>query len=248
MGSHKRLTPSLTQLEWRSGYLSALRFVTPPTPKQPEPLGLFPGNTKTGLTGSLFKTIFVWNLPAVASCPGASQWCLTRCYNADPREAIFPVHIWTESWAWFVHRREELFAKILSQLRTATPPVGVRIHSSGDFYSPEYIDFWIRLATATPNIAYWAYTRSWVLPKLLAPLEVLRKLDNVQLFASCDNTMDEPPAGWRRSVVIENDILPQSFRRGIDLVCPEQTDDAPNCASCGYCIKERQGDVIFFIH
>lgn len=32
------------------------------------------------------------------------------------------------------------------------------------------------------------------------------------------------------------------------LVCPEETDDKPDCASCGYCLKGKKYDVTFLEH
>lgn len=36
----------------------------------------------------------------------------------------------------------------------------LRIHDSGDFYSPKYIDKWITIAKANKNIIFYAYTKS----------------------------------------------------------------------------------------
>lgn len=48
-------------------------------------------------------------------------------------------------------------------------PRVIRVHSSGDFYSPEYARFWLEIARRVrqtdPDIVLWAPTRTHVLPK-----------------------------------------------------------------------------------
>jgi len=49
--------------------------------------------------------------------------------------------------------------KELNSKRT-TKQIYVRIHDAGDFYSPAYLDKWIDIAKALPNIRFYAYTKS----------------------------------------------------------------------------------------
>lgn len=240
-----RAIPTADQLAWRAKFLQQLETLVPDLPHEASPVGLAPGNKKTGKSGSLFRTVFVWNLPAVATCPGASAWCRQCCYNADDRIDVFPVDEWGQNWSWFVHDREALRSKILSQLSAADPPVALRLHSSGDFFSIEYVRFWIDIARTANQTRFWAYTRSWQIHQLRASLEEFRAEPNVQLFASWDSTMPSPPSGWRRSVVFDR---PDAESGLPPLVCPEQTGAIPNCASCGYCIEPRKGDVTFILH
>jgi hypothetical protein len=39
-------------------------------------------------------------------------------------------------------------------------PTHVRIHDSGDFYSPQYLNKWISIATQNTNVIFYAYTKS----------------------------------------------------------------------------------------
>src|ERR1700704_5004033 len=157
----KRPLPTSQRLAWRQGFLTALQWIRPSKPSGLTPEGLSPGNKKIGYSGRLYRSVFVWNLPAVASCPGASEWCLTHCYNADSRTDVFPVADWEDNWSWFIHKPQELKAKIIEQLSTAGRPTAVRIHSSGDFYSASYILFWIDIVHQSQDVRFWAYTRSW---------------------------------------------------------------------------------------
>ena len=135
-------------------------------------------------------------------------------------------------------------SRITHTLASATPPVGVRIHSSGDFYSAEYVEWWRGIIEALPEVRFWAYSRSWVDSSLLSHLEVLRALPNLQLFASWDDTMSPAPEGWRLSIVRNG----PTFSSIGSLDCPEQYDGGPNCANCAYCILANDGNVIFHTH
>ncbi len=224
--------------------LRTLRPTDLPPVRMPD--GLEPGNSKTGTSGLYYRTVFVWNLPAAATCPGASEWCLQHCYNGDVRPDVLPVDRWLLNWTWYVHAPEELLRRIVDQIQTAEPPVAVRIHSSGDFYSDAYIRFWLRIARSALDATFWGYTRSWVVKTLLDPLENLRKQSNVELFASWDDTMPSPPAGWRLSVVC-NTREDYEYAAS-DLFCPEQIRAVKNCASCGFCMKPSTGSVVFLPH
>ena len=36
----------------------------------------------------------------------------------------------------------------------------IRVHSSGDYYSPKYLDKWLTIARNNPNIIFYSYTKS----------------------------------------------------------------------------------------
>lgn len=246
-----RPIPGESTLEWRAAYLRELRSITPSDLPLDEATieGLAPGNKKTGTSGTKYKTVFVWNLPAIATCPGRSDWCVKHCYNADERADVFPVDKWRENWAQGITQRDALRSRICEQLAHAPGPVAVRLHSSGDFFSASYVNFWKEIAGTNPSVSFWAYTRSWSDLSIRPSLEELRRLANVQLFASWDNTMTEPPEQWRISVVIDDLIMvPEHEIHAPNIVCPEQIGATPNCASCGYCIHAGDGNVTFILH
>lgn len=43
----------------------------------------------------------------------------------------------------------------------------LRIHSSGDFYSPEYMRLWIQIARKNPSVHFWGYTKMGTYIKFL---------------------------------------------------------------------------------
>lgn len=246
----KKPMPGIATIEYRENYLSHLTKIEPIPPKLHIPNGLMMGNKKLGQSGRFYKSIFVWDLPAVTTCPGASEECMEICYNADPRDDIFPVEDWAINWWWVENQQWKLKNKIKFQIDKAAKPCTVRIHSSGDFYSEDYIQFWIEIVKYSPPIQFWAYTKSWWIPELLPALQELHDLENVQLFASWDRSMPEPPKGWRLAVVRKHDEEAEDF--GIPkqnmFQCPEQTGKVPNCASCGLCMRNSKKGVFFYLH
>lgn len=59
-------------------------------------------------------------------------------------------------------------AKTDAMRAEACHPDFFRIHDSGDFYSPQYFAQWVQIVRSFPDMAFWAPTRIWANPKLLA--------------------------------------------------------------------------------
>lgn len=240
--SSKRQIPEKDILHWRKEYLASIKKMQFSKEFVGAPL-LEVGNSKIGQKSERYDAVFVWNLPAVLTCPSASTWCLTSCYNADKREAKFPINEWNKNLQYFLSKGAILEGILIEKLLNSGNKVAVRIHSSGDFFSVDYINFWIRVISNTPNVKYWAYTRSWDNRDLYNELLKLKELNNIQLFASWDSTMGDPPTGWRKSIVYE--VFDHSLSTGI--VCPEQSGKSPNCATCNYCLSESNNNDVYFI-
>lgn len=115
------------------------------------------GNIKLG-------KIFTFSLPSQVTCPGVSPWCKKVC-NAHRFERLRPTCRNAYKRNLLIAKNQKLFTKtaigILPRILTC-----MRIHVSGDFWSPEYIESWIQICSAFPQTKFWAYTRSWVVPEL----------------------------------------------------------------------------------
>ena len=139
---------------------------------------LKPGNRK------LSSRILIFNLPDAFTCPTPSPGCLAFCYakpvkSANPKStslARFARYLLTRGVALREGGEERFhrFADIVSaELRKwlgsrSRRPLAVRIHESGDFYSPEYFEEWLEVARRFPSVTFYAYTKAWdiVLPRL----------------------------------------------------------------------------------
>lgn len=249
MKSLKRNIPDKKIINWREKYLKRLEKTIPLDQYDKRLTGLSRGNSKLGQYGKFYNSIFVWNLPSVSTCPGASEWCMHNCYNADPRKDKFPIKEWQANWWWSINNKTELKIIINDQLKLAKRPCAVRLHSSGDFFSIDYINFWYDIVKMNTDISFWAYTRSWNVRILLSALNELRSLINFQLFASWDESMNTNLLpNWRKSLVIGNLSKLKELDINKDYACPEQFGKKPNCASCGFCIKDSVKNVIYTLH
>lgn len=190
------------------------------------------GNTKIG-------NIVSFSLPAITTCPGRTPWCEKKCY-AHRLEKRYPnvrnsyaSNLEASKQEDFVEKMNESLAKI----KTNT----VRLHVSGDFYSIEYIENWIKIIKANPDIQFYTYTKSWRIPDLLPYIVTLAQVENLVVFASTDDdTKGETiPKGMREAYAGDN--KPDKF-----LFCLEQAGKADSCESCKMCFKRNVTSDIYF--
>lgn len=212
----------------------------------------------------------MWNLPAHASCPGESEVCMELCY-AD--KGNFATHM-AKYFRNFAECQEPGWARLVVEdiqecsrktKRRKNPPRYCRIHSSGDFFSLQYIYRWLYIVRSCPRVQFFAFTRSWNVPTLLPALIELSQLPNMELWWSTDSSMPEPPyiPGVRVSYLSQNDddvplyFANKTFRdenkRGRGLspaktlgpfaspICPLGQHISPivrktvSCGTCGLC-------------
>ena len=196
-------------------------------------ISLGEGNTKVG------ENVMTFSLPSKTTCPGASTWCLKHCYagryerNRPCCRTAYEANLALTNDP---QKFAETFIGVLPRIFTC-----FRIHVGGDFYSPDYCDAWVQICRAFPQTLFWVYTRSWNVPELLEPLERLRSLPNIQVFASIDPDMPLPPREWRRAFVSADE-------RAVGISCNSQMGVHGSCYVCGICFRRRHGDVVFKVH
>lgn len=220
-------------------------------------LPLVVGNSKLG------PSVWQYSLPTISTCPGRTDLCSKACYaakgmyryaNVERRMAHNDEHRLADDWLDQVRMQIRLH-----RIRE------VRIHTAGDFDTVEYIRNWRTIIQSTPDTKFWAYTRSWRIPELLAELDKMMKLPNVQLWFSCDRETGVPPrrARVRRAYLslgdtdvprYKVDLVFRSNRRtkqvhlGKAMVCPAErvsrskdaTSPRLTCDQCRLCIDRVQ--------
>lgn len=199
-----------------------------------------PGNNKTGkATGQ------VSIMASEKHCPGANE-CAQYCYA---KKGTFKYPSVKKAFARDTALLETDPAAYFKKVRQDIEEAGfmaVRLHVSGDFFSPEQIKGWAQVAKSMPHVRFWGYTKSWKVAALVPDLITLRDLPNVELFASWAD--GEPiPTKWRLAQVVPKGSKPQA---GATL-CLEQVGAKPNCASCGFCLRpatNKTQNVNFIIH
>ncbi len=187
----RRGAPAPSDIGRRGNVLISMSEPRPPTSVE---ASLESGNSKTGSSGRHFAWVRVWNLPPIRTCPGASSWCRSWCYNGQERPEVYREDQWWANLGAFMDDPVRLAALLKNQMSTLqrTGNGALRIHSSGDFFSTAYINMWADIISTHPSVTFWAYTRSWATPELRGSLERLHPLSNLQLFASWDLSMPSP--------------------------------------------------------
>ena len=144
-----------------------------------------------------------------------------RCYAASA-EMRWPT-VRKQRWRNFdllrdfkgdIYGMADLILKSLEYYESKNPPIRLfRIHESGDFFSQEYFDAWIKVAEERPGILFYAYTKS--LPFWTARKNKIPK--NLRLTASAGGTMDEliDKEQFRSAIIVKD--KGEAIKRGLNI-------------------------------
>jgi hypothetical protein len=87
-----------------------------------------------------------------------------------------------------LQRKKTFVSRITSELAKVkkNKQIYVRIHDSGDFYSPTYFAKWLEIARLNPSVRFYAYTKShsFIRGNFAIP-------ENMDLIFSLGSTKDE---------------------------------------------------------
>ena len=108
--------------------------------------------------------IYAFDIPAYKTktgkitCPFAKD-CIKYCY------AQKGAYIWSPAQnkhnSNYINTKKENFIDIIQdEINRKRKITHVRVHSSGDYYSPKYLDKWVKLARNNPDTIYYSYTKS----------------------------------------------------------------------------------------
>lgn len=111
---------------------------------------------------------YIFNLPAVITCPGATPDCIKYCY-ARKAEKMYPsankrraINFITAVQAEFAERMIYTLYVELYAAEKRGARLNVRIHESGDFFSREYLEKWLTVAAELNTVvSFWNYTKSF---------------------------------------------------------------------------------------
>lgn len=124
--------------------------------------------------------LFTFNLPRAITCSGKTAICAAHCYQEAPEN----MHKAKDRDSAVVqHRKKNLYQstkddfvkKMVKEIAKKRPQknqkVYIRIHSSGDFYSEEYLIKWLKIALIAKlegkDYMFVAYTKSFEILKVL---------------------------------------------------------------------------------
>jgi hypothetical protein len=126
------------------------------------------GNTKLQKTAKEFNVrIFNFSIPAgndkltgKITCPFAGS-CLKLCYAKRGMYRFGNVER-ALSKRYQASKEDNFVQRITNELAKVKKDrqIYVRIHDSGDFYSPTYFQKWLQIARLNPSVRFYAYTKS----------------------------------------------------------------------------------------
>ena len=106
-------------------------------------IALSHGNNK--LKGNARVSFLIWNIPAVITCPFATDHCIEFCY-ARKSEKMYPDVLPSRQEHFEITRDDQFVARMiyticveLDRPINKNKKVVFRIHESGDFYNMAYV-------------------------------------------------------------------------------------------------------------
>jgi len=213
------------------------------------------GNTKLGLD------VWSFSIPALITCHGRTPACEAACYALKGHFLLPSVHAFYEA-NYAVTRTADFVERAQAEVRAFLIKL-LRVHVSGDFYSWYYVSQWQDIVSACPRTTFFAYTRSWRVPRLREALLRLAALPNFWLWWSVDRDTGEAPrdpevAGLAYMSAADDDLpaypvglvfrdrekVPMKFTPGGDFVCPYEQGvkrkPKITCSRCRYCFGPRE--------
>ncbi len=185
----------------------------------------------------------IWNLPAVTTCPYATEHCKHFCY-AKKAETAYPDCLPCRQRNFEESRRADFVDNMtytILKRRNGTRKkwLVVRIHESVDFYNPTYAAAWLQIMRncTGEKIKFIAYTKSFPF------FDGVDLPSNFFLRASIwDDTPEKfldmiEKNQWRTYTAVDQFRTGDSFTR-----CR-----CSDCAGCGKCWKKYQ-DIRCEIH
>ena len=185
------------------------------------------GNSKLG-------NVLIFNLPPLKTCSGATEFCIGKCYAMKGQHGL-PSVIKSNETRYQMSLKKDFVEKACQELAKSRNDkyTHVRIHSSGDFYSTEYINKWIKIVKKNPDKLFVAYTH---LQKHTRTIRRLSKLDNMSLFESLDPSRLVGKFGVKTTIIASE--LPKGHFN-----CP-----GDDCGACGYVCWNTKKNVRFTQH
>lgn len=179
------------------------------------------------------KNMLVFDIPAVKTCLNCGT-CKKTCYalkaqNQYPNVKIFR---YTNMFL-FTDDKELLFNLIVKQLSTTKMKM-VRLHSSGDFFTQSYIDFWDKIIGMFPKIKFYTYTKV----ENILDFSGIEKNKNFNLISSfIDGKLNYGSLEYIKKMEVDYGCY----------ICPATINSDVKCGKdCNYCVSNK--NVVFLEH
>ena len=128
-------------------------------------MNLLTQNTKIKETSNALKVkVFNFSIPAYRSetgkvtCPFADK-CIKFCYAQKGNYKRFP-SVKNGMEKKFALTKQDNFVELMNKEIQKKKPNFIRVHDSGDYYSPKYLNKWLTIAKDNPKVKFYSYTNS----------------------------------------------------------------------------------------
>lgn len=183
-------------------------------------------------------SVYLFNLPPVETCT-PTDWCLTGNNGKPVCYALKGNFMFESARRSAIERLEaskqdDFVEKMCAEIKKAKPKY-FRFHSSGDFYSEEYVQKVREIASSAPYTMFRTTTRR---RDLAGSLVELNKLPNFIVRESLDTCRTIPEMG-----------LPFAALDFLDVVKTEKSYKCRNdCVACDYTCWKSPGNMHFGQH
>jgi len=170
------------------------------------------GNSKLG------PLLHSWSITPIDSCPGRSYLCSRFCY-ARRGNFGWPAVQKQHYQNYLFSQTTDFVSRMVVEIKRLFVRV-LRIHTGGDYYDAPYIEKWIDIVKAHPDVRFFSYTRSWRQVELLPGLLHLGRLPNFDLWWSVDRETGPAPMipGIRTAYMAIDDVDAQQAPSEADLI------------------------------
>lgn len=177
----------------------------------------------------------IFDIPAIKTCKSCME-CHKYCY-ARKAEKIYPAVLPCRQRNLDATKQSNFKTEMISLLGKKRSNI-VRLHSSGDFYSNDYIKNWFTIMESLPDKKFYAYTKrddlftAKILSKKPSNLTLIFSLDGIQ-----QKTTSKVPKGFDKVALVS----------ATKSNCPAQLDKKVKCGvDCLKCIDKKSAKIIIF--
>lgn len=183
--------------------------------------------------GKLFRGYWIYTLSLEerATCPRSCHHWATCYGNGMP----YAKRVSHENPAALMRKLE----KEIAELRKKHVGVLIRLHALGDFFSPEYVDFWVTMLLLHKNLAVFGYTAREPKSDIGTSIRDAKDLYGPRFAIRWSNGGGATDCTVPISVVQE--------RPANAFICPEQLGLSDGCGKCGLCWNTTR-NVAFLEH
>lgn len=158
------------------------------------------------------RQVFAFNLPAPGTCK-PTRWCAANCYAQSTR--LNKLH---RKERYEISLSKEFPDLVIGEIKKKKIKL-VRIHSTGDFYSRNYVKKWMKIAENCPDTVFRTSTRRRDLTRDILKLNVFK---NLVARESLDPSRVRPSMNLSIAAVEGTPMTEKFFRCRVD------------CQECGY--------------